>query len=124
MGAPRGLHLKVQEAFLSGEPVVATELAEVLETTPQTINNFIRQMAHLVKKIGSTGQNGRGIRWSCVDMDGMRLWKPKAGVKAERNRREATAKDAKLALSDVWGIRHADIDLPTFRHAQEDEVEA
>lgn len=124
MGAPRGLHLKVQEAFLSGEPVIATELAQQLETTPQTINTFIRQMAHLLKKIGKVGRNGGNAQWLCIDSDGMRHWKPKAGVKAERKRREAIAKDEKLALLDVWGIRHADIDLPTFRHVQEDEVEA
>lgn len=107
-----GEHLR--EIFLRGEEVRGHEVAKQLGTTNSTVSKALKAFGAMVEarqeKLGFSGRYGRKT-WRCVDIPGMCSWHaPNIGGARPKPEIDATS------LMDVWGIRLADIELPTFRH--------
>lgn len=107
-----GEHLR--ELFLRGEEVKGHEVAKQIGTTNSTVSKALKAFGALVEArqelFGYNGRYGRKT-WKCVDIPGMCRWRaPNVGGDRTPAKADATS------LLDVWGIRVADIPLPSTIH--------
>lgn len=108
----------LRAAFLRGETVVISDFATANGFTRQGVQSALKPMVKrnlLTSSKEQRARSGVAIVWSCVDLEGMKAYRPqtqKQNPMIARRRPEGQF----VALLDAWGIGHADIRLPAVRH--------
>lgn len=106
---------QLREAFLNGREIIGYKFAKEIGTTGSSISKAMKAFGPLVQghEVPATVSNLTHIKvWRCVDLEGMSKWRPtKVGPTVE-SQPEMRAD----ALAQVWGIRMADIPLPSHKH--------
>ncbi|GAA7771973.1 putative transcriptional regulator [Cupriavidus metallidurans] len=116
---PQSLQQVLRGVFLRGEKVVATRFATQYGFTRQGVSEGLKAMRKrgLIqpRELERASAGTAPIEWSCVDLAAMQAYQPKVQTHNPMvARRRPTGPFA--ALLEVWGIRPADIRLPTMRH--------
>ena len=99
-------------AFLNGREIIGYKFAKEIGTSGSTISKAMKAFGPMVEghEIPAGVSNLTHIKvWRCVDLEAMAKWRPiRTGPTAE-----AVPEMRGNDLARVWGIRAADIPLPT-----------